>query len=448
MREVCTVADETVVEADGIRVTKSFDADDFPVPAVRFDVVSTRSDETTLTITDEIPEEFDIDQIGFHPEYGSEYWTATGEGVVRFDRPVEASESFTTVYGVRMSGDQEPSAFLEAPSVAVGASAETTGIEDIVPPESSDIVRELAGGRRDTIPGLEDEDGHTEAEAGDREPAVEAAGGSAPSSGDEAVAEAESHEPLLDALHEGEAEIADDEVVEPAVTTVDQETSEDTPAEPDDEVAIPDVDAGVAVSSTEETDDETDGETDETVMGGQGAVTAADVAAELADQIRAGEVADEDLDVLRSELAPTRSSVQLEHLQSRVSEMEAYADALGAFIDENGDARGVLDDLQSDVDAMQSDVTALQNDLEAAAGDRERIRETIADVEDELSRLDDVETQVERIAGDVDALDERVEGVEETVTAVEDLTDEVAELRQELQNIREWRDQLSDVFGA
>lgn len=436
------MTDETVVEADGIRVTKSFDADDFPVPAVRFDVTSTRDDETTLTITDEIPDEFDIDQIGFHPEYGSEHWAATGDGVVRFERSIEPDESFTTVYGVRMGDDEEPSALLDAPTVTVGDEAPATGIEDVVPPESSDIVRELASGKRETIPGLEDE---------------------TPDEGTEATASGPANEPLLDALHEGEGEIVDAEAVEPAVTGggpgVDSDTEEEssTTSEPESIADIVDEEPDEAAITAEDAAESADGEpvAAESDSGSPSeapapaaSVDTADIAAALAAQIRSDDIDDDDLDVLRQELAPKRSNVQLEHLQSRVSEMEAYADALGAFIDENGDARGILEDLQDEVQTMEHTVASIESSFDDAAADRESLRDDIASVEDELDAIEDVEARIDRVAGDVDALDDRVSGVEEATEDVDELRDELQELHDEMRELKQWRDQLSDVFGA
>ena len=456
------MTDESVVETDGVRVTKSFDADGFPVPAVRFDVTSSLDDETNLTITDAIPDEFDIDQIGFHPEYGSEHWTATGDGIVRFERSIEPNEEFTTVYGVRMGDDEEPSAFLDSPTVAVGESTDTTGIEDVVPQESSDIVRELASGKRETIPGLEAEVGET---------------------ADDAPAEA--NEPLLDALHEDSGEIVDAEAVEATVTSPEGDTesavvedvesvdesddpgptvaeiaaggpaSEDSthqPAETEPEPE-PTSESPDTPSNEERTETVDDPDTDATkpapdTVQPSANITASDVAAALAAQIRDGDVDDDDLDVLREELAPKRASVQIEHLQTRVSEMEAYADALGAFIDENGEARGILEDLQADVQSMQTTVGSLESSLETADTERTELRETLTEVEEELAGLDDVEERIDRVSGDVDALDDRLAGVEESTERIDDLSEEIDDLHTEIREMKQWRDQLSDVFGG
>ena len=161
--EVVTVSDESVVETEGDTVTKAFDAEGFQVPAVTFRVESDRNDPVGLRITDEIPEGFGIEQIGFHPDYGSENWTATGDGVVRFDRTVNPGEAFTTVYGIRMADDDEPDPFLESPTIEVDPDAiEEEAIDDVVPKESSEVVRELASGERDTVPGLEEEEAEPE----------------------------------------------------------------------------------------------------------------------------------------------------------------------------------------------------------------------------------------------------------------------------------------------
>jgi len=59
----------TTVDEDGIRVEKSFTDDAFPVPAVMYELSSTREDPVRVRIVDRIPESFPMDRIGFHPEY-------------------------------------------------------------------------------------------------------------------------------------------------------------------------------------------------------------------------------------------------------------------------------------------------------------------------------------------------------------------------------------------
>ncbi|MFW6458467.1 MAG: hypothetical protein ACOCY6_03530, partial [Halodesulfurarchaeum sp.] len=157
--------EESVVVTDGVTVSKSFDRDGFPVPAVTFDVASTREEPVEITITDDIPEGFGIEQIGFHPEYESDHWRATGDGGVRFERTIEPGEELYTLYGVRMAEETEPTVFLEKPTVEVRGGGDA---EEVVPRGSSEVVRELARGERDTVPGLEEPEPLVEAPEDER----------------------------------------------------------------------------------------------------------------------------------------------------------------------------------------------------------------------------------------------------------------------------------------
>jgi peptidoglycan hydrolase CwlO-like protein len=492
---VIAVSDETVVETDGVTVSKFFNAEDFPVPAVAFEVSSSRDADVTLSITDEIPDEFGIDQIGFHPEYGSEHWTATGDGVVRFEREVAAGEEFTTVYGVRMENGQDETPFLSAPSVDVDGE----DIDDVVPPESTDVVRELAGGERDTVPGLEDDD-----EDG-LEAEVEVEAGAAAGTGDiDAVtddAEILGDEGgLIDDDEENEADASDDaDDVDPAVgdsgtepLAAEEDGDSDPPSgtgsfgdEGDDEGTA--LDAGssfgddgddedglgtsgsdVDASGTDleaELEDDADDDTGPVgAAAGAGGFDEGEVAAALAEAIRNDQVADEDLETIQGALGgvPQSTEVEIDHLQSRVSELEAYTDALEAFIDENGPAQEVLSEFEDDVEDLENeladvhaDVASVEESLADADEDREALWTEVEEVQSKAGAVDDLEESLERLRGDVDALDERLADTEEDVLALADVEDDIESLEDDLDDVEEtveeideWRDQLSDVFGA
>jgi hypothetical protein len=481
---VIAVSDETVVETGGVTVSKFFNAEDFPVPAVAFDVSSSRDHPVTLRIVDEVPDEFGIDQIGFHPEYGSEHWTATGDGVVRFEREVDPGESFTTVYGVRMNEGQDETPFLSAPSVEVDG--EDEDIEEVVPQESTDVVRELAGGERETVPGLEDDaeiEAEVEAGGGDGldslEDDAEILGSEDDSEADAAAeTDAESEpEPELETETDLESDLESDSEPEPATAVAGGGNSEETPGsepgigtEPEEsESAETAEDAdfsgepGIASESddtpteTEQTLDTEDLELDEepvevedqpeqTSVG----FDASDVAGALAEAIREEEVAEEDLETLQSAFGgvPNSTQVEIEHLQSRVSELEAYTDALEEFIDEEGGAQELVSSIESDVAALNEELADVEASVEHAATDREDIRERIEDVEEGFDAVDDLEEDLDRLRGDLDALDERVADTEELAFDVDDLEDDVEDLEAHVDEIEEWRDQLSDVFGT
>lgn len=491
------MSDETVVETDGVSVSKFFNAEDFPVPAVAFEVASSREESVTLSIVDEIPDEFGIDQIGFHPEYGSEHWTASGDGVVRFERELDPGESFTTVYGVRMEEGQDETPFLSAPVVEL----QGENIDEVVPPESTEVVRELAGGERDTVPGLEDE-AELEAEvgAGAEDSDVE----SLPDDdaeileGDLDLGEA-GDEPGLSTDAEAGAgddqhEIENDEPEQTEGIDAEDGTDVDTDTDADSDVDIdgkpesaaepvtepeaegfgadqPDASADEAGIEDPETaglhGDEDEGSADagaasETAETAQ--FQAGDLVGALADAIRNDEVSDEDLETLQAAFGgvPNSTQVEIEHLQTRVSELEAYSDALEAFIDDEGTAEQLVTDIENEVAGLSTELSELGDELaevetsvEDAAGDREALEERVAGVEANAAVVDELEETVERVRGDLDALDERVEDAEEAVLDVDELEDDLDDLEDDLEDvedhvdeIEQWRSQLSDVFGT
>jgi len=444
------MSDETVVETGGVTVSKFFNAEDFPVPAVAFDVDSDRDDAVTLRIVDEIPDEFGIDQIGFHPEYGSEHWTASGDGVVRFEREIDAGESFTTVYGVRMEDGQDETPFLSAPTVELDGE----DIDEVVPPESTSVVRELAGGERETVPGLEDDEGGLEADI---------------EGGIESLEEEDAE------ILEGDIDLgSDDGEPEPEPepepesepeTTGEENFGEEPPTEPEAEgygAEQPDPPAADEPDLDEPEAQGFDG--DDEAAPEPVAFNAGDLVGTLAAAIRNDEVNDDDLATLQEAFGgvPNSTQVEVDHLQSRVSEMEAYTDALEEFLDEEGTAQQLVGDLEDEVSSLSAALDDLGDELgeveasvEDAAGDREQLRERVADVEAEVEAVDDLHEDIERLRGDVDAIDERLEDTEDAVMAVDDIEDDledvsedVDDLEEHVDEIEEWRSQLSDVFGA
>jgi hypothetical protein len=84
------------VSSDGVTVDKRFEEDEFPVPAIAFELQSARSQTVTVTLVDRVPEGVAVEDLGFHPEYGSEYWTID-EDQITFERELEAGTEYTTV---------------------------------------------------------------------------------------------------------------------------------------------------------------------------------------------------------------------------------------------------------------------------------------------------------------------------------------------------------------
>ena len=477
----------TTVDEDGIRVEKSFTDDAFPVPAVMYELSSTREEPVRVRIVDRIPESFPMDRIGFHPEYESENWTAYKDHRVEFERVLDPGDGVETVFGIR-DDDPELDGFLGTPVIEHVPIGED--IEDVLGTDT-DAVREVLSGDRETLPGMEepvaaaaDGDETEESPAGST---VEGHSGEDDGSGTERDAadtgegESESGErPSPRSVGNGGTAVVTphtgEEHTEPETSNVEDEAddieaeadgvgaeADDVEAETDDvEAETDDVGAEVTDVETEVTDDGLTAAEDEI---DKPAETVSDtdlesgLAAALAAEIRSGEVDEADLATLRTELdvgVPRSVDVRIARLQSSVADIEAYADALAEFIDGEGTAREILDDLDAKVDSVEDGMAALDDRLDSAEaartdlrGDLSAVDESVeaitADVDSVTDRVDGVSERVDGVETDVSTVGETVSGIETTVGAV---TDDVDRIDEETAEIERSVDDLGDDIGT
>jgi len=95
------------VSNDGINIEKSVAADEFPVPAVKFVLTSNAASPVRIRLTDQIPESFPMERVGFHPDFHSDSWTAYKNHRVEFEHELDSGESLTTVYGIRTDDEEK-----------------------------------------------------------------------------------------------------------------------------------------------------------------------------------------------------------------------------------------------------------------------------------------------------------------------------------------------------
>ncbi len=418
-------AEATTVEEDGIHVEKSFTDDAFPVPAVLYELVSDREDAVRVRIVDRIPESFPMDRIGFHPDYESENWTAYKDHRVEFERVLEPGESVETVFGIR---DENPDleSFLGAPVIEHVPVDEE--IEDVLGTGETDAVREVLSGDRATLPGMEESEVPEAAEHDDPEPAQEAGqevSGDDPTPREVTASSSSAVTRRERAEDDSRADVASDDELE-----LDSDEEPTLDSEPDTDET--DTDEGVTQLGDDESEPDEDGaepleDSEGTEPVTPGSRRDGTIAAALADEIRAGEVDDEDLALLRSELdigVPRSVDVRISRLQSSVADIEAYADALAEFIDEEGIAREILDGIDARVDEVEDTVSV----LDERVGEGERARDELTA---ELERVDGTVDQVE---ADVTDLESSVEAVDGDVSAVRD---DVADVETEVGNVGE-----------
>jgi len=467
--------DRRTVSADGIAVEKHVDTSRFKTPAVVLELSSSADRDTTMTVTEPIPGEFAIEDIGFHPEFGGEHWSIDGREIV-FEREIAPGEEYTTVYGVRDVTEEEIETFLdtrmslatdrgdetevdaagedldgvEAASDIEGAGGEEGDpVEDLLEEDEDGAVREVIAGERDSLPG-------SEAEADTVKTEATAAG---TTGGEVATSEEEDAPP---------EPVADD----------DEELPERTADDGDDEG--PDEKTAAGDERHEEA---------KSGKGGGYRTLPGSVAEALAAEVRDGTIETEHERVLREAFAepPEEASgsvdARIEHLQTQVADLSAYTDELERFLDEHGGGDGALADVEGrlaevaeTVDELEAGVDALEaetDDLGSNVADLESgLEETEADVdaledraEEAEARLDDAETgiddlryleedvmELEERTGDLPELEETIEELqEERVDDIDDRLGELSEtidtLESEMEEMKAFRDRLSSAFG-
>lgn len=167
----------------------------------------------------------------------------------------------------------------------------------------------------------------------------------------------------------------------------------------------------------------------------------------LVEALREDRVSDEQRSVLREELGTnpsTSTDVRFRHLQSRLEDVVAYADAMEEFLDEEGTAKDVLDELRAEVDAFDSDLDEIRDTLDTAAAERDGLEREVGDITDEVDRL---VAERERLDDQVTALTEEVESLREEVADMASMRAQLAEAFTDVGSPEASRDSIEGVSG-
>ena len=420
--------EEATVAADRVSVTKRFEEDEFPVPAIAFEFESERDETVTVTMTDTVPEGIEVEDLGFHPEYGSEYWTIDDD-TITFERELEAEASYTTVYGIRATGSDDVQQFLTEPTLTEVdpplPEDEKPDTDEVIPETDDDVVKDAISGDGE-IPGLEEEgDGETDEE----------------------------------------------------VETLDL-------SDPNNEGAAANADGASADGASESAGEGASAEGGE--ISADGSITAT-----MAQEIRQKNVSGDDVKLLRRafELAEQEGGstrARLEQIQNDISDLRAYTSALEEFLDENGTGAELIEDFESELDSfderlesLQSEMSGTTEEIESVSQEVNSMSETVETVDEDVDSLgeeveevsDEVEGVSEEIDGvseDVDSLGGEVEDVSESVeefeAAIDDIEGQIEDLEQqvtngdvaerldnieeEIEDLQTWQEQIKETFGG
>jgi prefoldin subunit 5 len=484
--------DDTVtVESDGVTVEKSFAADEFPVPAIRFHVASEREESVTVRIHEDIPSDFPMDGVGFHPDYESENWTAFQDHHVEYERELDPAEEVVTVYGIRIESQSDVPQFLTEPTVIevdgdgeTAASEATDGdVDAIVDEDSNQVVKDMLSGESNSVPGLESDE--SDGEADEDAPAVDLDLGSGETDIDADTAESDAT-----AESDGAAEDAasDDVVAAPGVGDDSTETAADDTPEIELDIDEPDTtgeaaadddgsDASEAPGADPESVTEPEpGDASESVEETR-ATESADavevdvesldsevIASELATALRNDDVSEDDLETLRDAFTPDDAATaageadsgpagsgelvaKVEHLQSRVEELAAYTSALEEFLDDEGTAQQLLEDYEAEVADLTETVDGVQTRVEDNATSIDRIDDDVDAVESKVDDLGDDVDAVQDTVTSVESSQDDLESTVETVdTRIDDVERSVAEVESTLDDqVERFSDRMTDV---
>jgi predicted nucleic acid-binding Zn-ribbon protein len=390
----------------------------------------------------------DVDEVDAHEDVDPGQWSFTDEDRLRFEVVVESDQSTSVGYIVTGIENAEP--LLAPPGVE---EIQTVGHAE--PGSADDTTSDIVDQRPATG------DWNTERRDSIASKVREALSDPADSSGareGNAEAQTSGRDNLEFEFDRGDdsGPESDDETGSGAdVSDSEDEFSLDRSSGRDEDRTADETGSATAAAAEDGGARETDGGNesgDETLLRGSSAsnvegsespdrtVAPEEVPSVFVNQLRSGAVSDDEIEALREALgiqARRSTEARIEHVESRLTEFDAYVEALEAFIDENGTADEAIADLEATVDELNDRIASLENELEDVREQQATMRETVDDHDDELSAVE------ER----TDALETRIEDLDSTTadqdSRIEDLEEDQRELRSELEDDR--RDLRSDL---
>jgi archaellum component FlaC len=376
--------EEVAVDSDGVFVTKRYEKDDFPVPAIAFHFQSRRDADVTVTLWDDVPEDVEVEDLGFHPEYGSDFWEIEDDEI-KLEREFESGEEYTTVYGIRATGTDNIDQFLTTPTLEVDPP--TMDEEDLA--GSGDAVEDVISGDSDEVPGLEDEE-------------------------DEDVDTLDLNDPNDPG---GDAAEADGE----ADASADAGTGGSTQA-----------DDGTALS--------VDGDSLVGAMANE--LRENDVSKEDVKLLRkAFDLAAEDQGSVRAKVDKLQQDVS--DVVAYTDALEAFLDENGTageiseFEDRFEEVRAELESVESQVESQSGEIDDLSGTVSDVEDDVGGMEDTVEELDDDI---DEFEAQIEGIESDLEDVREKVGST--------DIDEEIENIEAEIEQLKEWREQLSSVIGG
>ncbi|WP_423746635.1 restriction endonuclease [Haladaptatus sp. SPP-AMP-3] len=132
-------------EHSGIHVQKSFQPQKYPLPAIQFQIRSTRSEPVQLSLTDYLPTDYPQDKVAFHPQFDQEQWRVDTGHYVNYTCRLTPGESVTTLYGITVTTIEEAREFLTQPELKITPLAQSSNHTATTSPCVPQIIEHLDG---------------------------------------------------------------------------------------------------------------------------------------------------------------------------------------------------------------------------------------------------------------------------------------------------------------
>ena len=405
------MSSELRARRDGVQLEKYYEDDEFPLPSIVYEFESDRSTAVEVRVAEVLPEGIGPEDIGFHTDLGRDNWSLTAKELV-WRGTVEPAGCERAVFALRPDQEYDIERLVDEPDAF-----------DVQVPDPASLPARAGTFTRSAGSDGEDDPADDEDTPDvDREVARWGGDGAAAAAAD------------------------DDLPDEPATGRTADEPA--TGGTADDETSI----------------DPTDGES---------------LADRLVAELRAGNVSTENRRYLQRELGGVqpRGSVdaRLQQLQAKLSDFEAYTDAVEEFLDEGGTAEQLTETVETRLDAFEDDLRTLEStvaelaELQGDVADLDELTSTVADHESELESLDEdmssleedlssVQEGLETVREKVDAVSAELSGVTGTVEelgaelsrldeeATDDVEDRLAEIEAELEDVCEFADTLQEAL--
>jgi len=386
--------EEVVVEeVEGVTITKYFDEEEFHFPSMVLEFDSHRNEEVEIRVEEAKPAGISIENIGFHPAHGADYWSIEEDTLV-FEYPLAANTEYRTVYALRTKGPDEARGMFAEPNVV-----------EITPPLPETGEVEAAGITR--------------------------------SASDSPYAEGGSDAADVAAEIPDEPEVGEPATDEPAVDGPEMELDLEEPEsqEPEsEEAASQESDSEAAPSQEPESEaaDESEAET---------------VVEQLARELREDAAPDESLAVVEAQFGTATDSsgsldARLTQVQEDVANLRSYTNALEEFLDEEGTAQEIMDEFESRLEGFEGDVDRVEGSVDSLTGELQALRE---DVNDFQGSLDSLSANYADLTDEVDSLREDIAETDDQLPAY-DIDEQFSEIDEELSELDEFVSGLRSAF--